>query len=723
MINLTLKILLLLFLFLIFVPCNSQVSNIGKDFAVCFPKNNINFDNSKNYIKLYIVPVENQNTKVTVEYYNNDTNNIFEYKTNNKDYIEIDIPDSLEIANSSTNEKKAVYVKSDKDIALYGLFSKYETADAFLGYPTSVLDTFYVVASWTNLIKSNSYYEPNGYSNLTVVGIEDSTLVTIQPACKVRIDSTDEMVPVTFIINRGETRMVEAGYDGIYDLTGSIVTSNKKIAVFSGHKLASIPDYLKNPDVLIENTPPVCVLGTDAIFTPTSFPLFPPKTYSRIISAFDSTLIRIGYIDTLINKFQYINVFSDTAVYVKSNKPALFAQYERSVIYKSFSGDPYLAFQPSTEQYLNSYKFISIPFYDFTQHRINITIKGIGINTLILDGKSVPASIFKKVRGTNYYWGSMEVAPGVHNISSDSSLSVLVYGYGMAVSYGYTAGMKMERQLEKIMDKTPPQLSITDGCSETALFTELNEYDSGIDTISVIQNVNINYEISNYVKGSKEVNLKISLIDEYNDGTLVVNTKDIKGFTRLDTFKLFGFTVISDLDNFNDSIPILTFRCDSVKFTNYGSTEKTFKLNFKENINISVPPRFIEISLKPCRDTIIPFCVYANKSGSIIDSLIIEGDCDRFKEYPVTYHVLDLLLNSDTKCDVDLEIILSSKVKSSLTYKSINPKQKIRIYNMIGIEIYSGIISEFTSNLTTGVYCILIYDDEKISERKIIMVE
>jgi hypothetical protein len=683
----------------------------------------MNYDNGRNYIKLYIVPVENQNTKVTVEYYYNGTNNIFEYQTNNKDYIEIDLPDSLEITNSSINEKKAVYVKSDKDIALYGLFWKYQTADAFLGYPTSVLDTFYVTASWTNLIKSNSYYEPNGYSNLTVIGIEDSTFVIVQPACKVRFDTTDEFKSFKFIINRGETRMVEAGYDGIYDLTGSIIISNKKIAVFSGNKCASIPDYLKEPDVLIENTPPVSVLGTEAIFTPTSFPLFPPKTYSRVISAFDSTLVRIGNFDTLINKFQYINVFSDTAVYVKSNKPALFAQYERSVIYKSFSGDPYLAFQPSTEQYLNSYKFISIPFYDFTQHRINITIKGIGINTLILDGKSIPASIFKKVRGTNYFWGTLEVTPGVHNISSDSSLSVLVYGYGMAVSYGYTAGMKMERQLEKIMDKTPPQLSITDGCSEIALFTELNEYDTGIDTISVSQNVNMNYEISNYEKGSKEVYLKISLIDEYNDGSIVVKTNDIKGFIRLDTFKLYGFTVKSDLNNYNDSIPILISRCDTVKFTNYGSSEKTFKLNFKENINISVPPRFIEISLKPGGDTLIPFCVYANISGSIIDNLIITGDCDRFKEYPVIYHVLDLLLNSDTKCDVDLEIILSSKVKSSLTYKSINPNQKIQIYNMIGIEIYSGIISEFISNLSTGVYCILIYDDEKITGRIIIIVE
>lgn len=696
------------------------MSSEGREFVVCFPKNDVK-ENNTCKMKLYIIPVENQFTKIKIETFLNG-NQIKEYNTNGKEFIEIDFSSDFEVLSNSENEKKAIFVNSDYNIALVGISNKLHTADAFLVLPVHSLDTLYTVASYNSLFLSKTHLSANRYSNCTIVGLEDSTTVNFIPSDKIRIDSQDVKVQMSFSINKGETRMIESGHYGIYDITSSIISGNKKIAVFSGHQRAAIPEFYNEPDVLIENIPSISIMGCKAIFTPTSFPNFKPKCYIRIIAANDSTRVIYNNIDTIINRFQYIQSENEKALSIKTDKPVLFVQYERSVI--SFvNGDPFMTVQAPIEQYINNYTFISIPMHEFNEHWINITIPENGISSLVMDGIPFSDSLFQKVDGTEYYWASIKVNKGIHKIKSNSAFGVLVYGYGIATSYGYCGGMKTERLLEKIMDSNKPQLNKNEGCSTQLEFTEKNEYDSGIDLVTVTESENVTVSINPFQKGDKEVTVNLKLENEYKDGFVIIKTQDIKGLARFDTLNLNGFEITSDFDSFSDSIAFLEFRCDSINLMNKSNYPNTFRIYFDKNTQISVPPYYEQITLAGGMDTLIPFCLYAESISEISDKLKVKDNCGRGYEYEIKYKVRELFFETVSKCSTLITLTVSEDIKEFLSNNHINSDKIIYIYNLIGFKVYSGKAGELSSKLASGVYSIIVYDENILINRMLIKIE
>ncbi len=664
-----------LFIFLLLINIkllaqNEIKSNAGKEFILCFPKNDNNNQDST-FLALYISSNDGSKCNISVKYLLDDIEINENYSVIGNEIANIEIPSKLEISDYKVNQKKAIFVNSDNDIVVYGLSKNSYTSDAFLVYPVSICDNLYTNASWANNLLSTSIDNfSNRYSNITFVGINDNTLITIYTSSKViNNDYSDTSGPITININKGETKMMQASYKKFYDLTGSIINSNNPISVFSCHERAAIPDNDASRDVLIEHTPPVSILGTTALVTPLYLEKFKPTYIFRIIPYFDNTKISLPDRDTIINRFSFLEIITDTAFYVYSDKPVLYAQYSISAqLHEKTNqiGDPFLAFLPSKEQYLKSYKFISAPFEDFEYHYVNISIHQNGIPSLLLDNEKIPDSLFKRIGSTDYFYAGVRIKEGAHFISSDSTFGILVYGYGTWDSYGYTGGMKTERIIEQIMDNNPPVVAKNGHCNMQSSVTELNEFDTGIKDIEIIDKYNIIETIPNFAIGAKNVSLSFNLINELEDGWLIYKIQDLKGQFIHDTISIMGFTSDIIKKTITDTLKQFEFHCDTLQIINRNSFNKNYKLYFQNNTSFSIPPSYFEFELKSNSDSLFPYCIYSNNLGIITDKLVIIDECGREKTLDFKIFIENIIDELISKCKLNIKIETLESMKKEL---------------------------------------------------------
>ena len=147
------------------------------------------------------------------------------------------------------------------------------TSDAMMVLPTDVLGKRYRVMSYG----SDGKLDTNGGLNINstpsefvVTATEDNTAVTIQP--RAQVFGNAKLNPIGLTLNRGESFLVQADITTQMlnsDLTGSVVESNKPVAVFAGHQRSSVPienvNNVSSRDYLLEQMLPISVWGTKYI--------------------------------------------------------------------------------------------------------------------------------------------------------------------------------------------------------------------------------------------------------------------------------------------------------------------------------------------------------------------------------------------------------------------------------------------------------------------------
>jgi hypothetical protein len=103
-------------------------------------------------------------------------------------------------------------------------------------------------------------------------------------------------------------------------------------------------------------------------------------------------------------------------------------------------GDPAMISLVPLEQWQTKYVFLTPNSYlrDF----VNIVgPKGAAVK---LDGQPLAADKFEDIPGTDYWAYRGAVGDGVHTIEAEAPVSIVVYGYDHAVSYGYPGGLGLK---------------------------------------------------------------------------------------------------------------------------------------------------------------------------------------------------------------------------------------------------------------------------------------
>jgi hypothetical protein len=334
--------------------------------------------------------------------------------------------------------------------------------DASLLLPEPMLGSDYVILSWPtsplSLVSIPGFATPedqNGY--FTIIAASDDTQVTVNVTTKVAEGLNGKFKAMqpgglqTVTLNRGEVLNIESiaeTFASPVDLSGSTVSANKPIAVFSGHEEAVIGKEANGDgaccaDHLEEQLMPSKLLGTEALAVKTK-PRGGDVEHWRIQAAEPGVTINTippqpgadGVF--LAKRGAWVEVVTMESFEVQADGLIQVAQYLVSQgATQDHTGDPSMIMSVPTDRFRASYVLMVPPDYDENW----ITVMAPVGESVTVDGTPVPAVDFQSFGGGVWNYAYVALTDGIHTIEGTQPFGLTAYGFNKAVSYGYPGGI------------------------------------------------------------------------------------------------------------------------------------------------------------------------------------------------------------------------------------------------------------------------------------------
>ncbi|MBW2459164.1 MAG: hypothetical protein JRI68_32000, partial [Deltaproteobacteria bacterium] len=330
------------------------------------------------------------------------------------------------------------------------------TSDASLLLPTSALDRYYYVVGWG---------EPSyGNAQFNVVATEDGTTVHITPAVNTvaggGIPALTANVQWTYPtpLDAGDFIQIEANAA----FTGTYITADKPVSVFSTHWCANIPslgcccDHLEEQvfglqtwgQTYVASRLPVRNSGTPE---PTLWHIFASENNTTVTYTAHPTVTGLPQSPQTMNQGDAATLSVSGTVanpgdfLVSADKPIYLMEYLSSSFSTnaptSQAGDPAMNQAVPVEQFLASY-VVLVPanwIYDYM-----VLTKPVGA-TVNVDGNPVPQSQFTAIDDTvnppQWEVARITSTDGVHTLDGTAPFGVIVLGYDSYDSYAYPGGL------------------------------------------------------------------------------------------------------------------------------------------------------------------------------------------------------------------------------------------------------------------------------------------
>src|SRR5581483_6346626 len=241
------------------------------------------------------------------------------------------------------------------------------------------------------------------------------------------------------------------------DLTGSYITSNKPIAVFSGHERSTAPftleyQYTANPsrDHLIEQMVPISAWGKSFIVCgagqDSSDTRFPGGDAVRVLASQNSTHISVnGTASYTLNAGEHCDFMSGGTSVVQSDQPILVAHFMQDGNWNTDGiGDPDFTLCRPVDQFAAEYTLPGVHDPEiFTQGRLLIVSDTSATSTTFLNGAHPSPTLdgrWKRIPGTNFQYGIFFPSIGEERIQSSLPCYAESYAFGFQDSYTYAGG-------------------------------------------------------------------------------------------------------------------------------------------------------------------------------------------------------------------------------------------------------------------------------------------
>ena len=355
--------------------------------------------------------------------------------------------------NPQNNEyKEGIYLQTTGDkISVVGKIRSHleYNFETFFNIPVRDLcinEYIYFAVSVSTFVQADGSVVIVGTANQTTVDI------TVPVSAQIKLNNSANWL----LLDPGklysfEIQRLQILYIAVYttDLSGSKITTNKPISLFSGHECAFIPHSTRSCDLLMEQIPPTELWGTTYYFAP----LANRVSYTiKIIAAYNSTDVDI-YCNNTVNSYTInAGIFIEVTYHnqefcgVNANDKVLVVQF--SLSYNSdLKGDPMMTLVPATTHYTSniisstfqpsmgnvSYKhYINIVvFASFYQPEMISVTYGGGLKQSLASQNWVPI-ISRNV--TKAYACQVTISHNVFEVahSNDSALmTVVVYGFAV----------------------------------------------------------------------------------------------------------------------------------------------------------------------------------------------------------------------------------------------------------------------------------------------------
>ncbi|MDP4198676.1 MAG: IgGFc-binding protein [Bacteroidota bacterium] len=443
--------------------CNTMVeppTSIGTEFLLCFERNvDANREDlDSGYCEIDLASLDQAATVTITSRHYPGMSQVFQLPPRtSKVWRVTDLWPDLWITSADSIEDRVVKVTSSSPIACYGQNHKAQSADGFLALPISSCGSEYRVMSYGNSDYTTAVTMMP--SQFAVAAFTPST-ITITPSAPT---ATGHPAGAPFTVTLDAGQCIQIQTDGTVigqDLTGSIVTASggSKIAVFGSHARTELPTRFQNSlfstsrDHLAEQLPPIGAWGSNFVLAPiqvdASSRICPDGDNVRVLALNNNTVVTVNgnpWVTLAANQWAD-SLFLNPLVISASGGPILVGQYAHSNLYNGDDGDPFLAIVPPVEQSYNDYTFFASEDNAYSVQKVIVAADTAAQNSIVFDGAPLSSSFFIPMPisiGTNSYgYTELTVTPGAHRISCNQSdgFTILSYGLGFVISYGYTAG-------------------------------------------------------------------------------------------------------------------------------------------------------------------------------------------------------------------------------------------------------------------------------------------
>ncbi len=490
-----------------------------------------------------------------------------------------------EVVSSQAPDNRGIHISAPQPVSVYVINAKEVTSDGYLAMPTNSWGTEYIHCAYYDF----NEYRPLG-AGFLVVASQDQTFVTInlkgkgKNFAKTRSGSKiGEVLTVT--LNQGQVYNVvgDATTIGTFDLTGTIISSDKPIAVISYHERTLLPQNSNNGrDHMVEMLRPTSAWGKKHVNL--EFIRDNKGDFYRIVAAQDNTKWSLKYYDKvdksllgqrsgILNKGEFYEEFNEWAgrgaiegirgVSVwESDKPTMVMQYQYSANWdRGDLFDPDMLLVTPVEQFMSASIFQTPSNAAFTTNWFNYVVEGdpsdttsTKLKSLVIDGdtvyKSYPQLLLNRIPTTNYYWGFKSMSPGSHIVNSETNFGGYVYGFGTFNGYSWPAGSATRaldtRDTSKPMvkyDRINSDVHVTaTEMQRYGAITDTNQYDQGIFDVVLLDSLSYNYKLT-YLTSSEiiplprvtEFKFDVNVIDKTKPAYAVFSILDRAGNYVLDT--------------------------------------------------------------------------------------------------------------------------------------------------------------------------------------------
>ena len=424
--------------------CSSSdiATHRGKEFILSFiaqhPQPSDKDDPGKN--TLYITTLEN--TKVNVHVPSLIQQGDQQFSVSALGVKVVTLPGKLRFGEFTGKDTKGIRITANKPISVYGygwilLLGKQHVGEGFLGLPVDVLGKEYIVPT----------YSPVGSSVVQVVAQEDNTQVSFMLRLPRggRVHYGDRYFSSGELINTTLNDLEVFQVQGDSDLSGTVVTSSKPVAVFSGDDCTLVPANTFPCNHLVEQIPPVSVWGKEFITNPTPDNLGGDEFH--IIASKDNTDVNVDW-----QKKKTLNKTDKYEITVPWNKTSLITTSNPSLVVQYTSGvgsSPSMSIVPPTQCSWNDYT-VYVPGVDVY---VNVIIDTASRSGLGVKGP-VASGLFKwetLLGGRSL--GSLHLnTTGVYLIYHDDLLvnfTSVMYGTFSEARFSFPAGLRWELPIDQ----------------------------------------------------------------------------------------------------------------------------------------------------------------------------------------------------------------------------------------------------------------------------------
>jgi len=353
------------------------------------------------------------------------------------------------------------------------------SSDAAVALPVDVLNTEYIVIDYDASLESNI----TSFPEFVVFAESDGTTVSITPSAALVGHPAGTTFDVTLNAGQGYYAL---GAVGGSSLTGTVITSDRRVGLTNGDRCANVPRGTFFCDHIFEVAQPVQSWGAEIPVV--NLPNRPPGSIYRVVASSAATTVnRDGSFLATLNRGEFVDVPGDNDALpdnhlFTADAPIFVAQFMTGSQFTGnvVTGDPAMGNMIPSEQYLPAYTFSTVGGGQFAQNFLTVIADDRDLDTITLDGTAIGASAFTSIPGSGFSGAVIELSEGTHTTASANGHGITVEGFGLDDSYLYPGGALFVPINTE--DETPP---VCDGSFDGDVFfgsatDDADELDTGI---------------------------------------------------------------------------------------------------------------------------------------------------------------------------------------------------------------------------------------------------